>query len=144
MWFGYYASNWVVVGINGAYSLPSGCTRGCVDLISPVWSMVYQLFGIFFGGMIGYCYSFVFILAIQTFISTYLIIRGSTFWYNFGYPSEVVLLNAASVQMNGMLKLGYAFYAYLLVILIMWIVTFRRAVREAFKDGGRSYIGDDD
>jgi len=32
--------------------------------------------------------------------------------------------------MNGLLKLSPAFYIYVLVIMIFWLVLFRRAVRE--------------
>ena len=145
MYFGYYMSTWIVIGINGLYDVTSpGCNHGCTDAISPTDSIWYQFFGITSGGLFGYCYSFIFIIAIQTFLSCYLIVRGTTFWYNFGYPSEVVLLNAASVQMNGLLKLSPAFYVYVVIILVMWIITFRRAVREAWKDGGKEYIGDDE
>ena len=145
MWFGYYGSTWIVAGINGMYDVTSpGCTHGCTDAISPVYSVLYQFFGLTIGGILGYCYSFIFIIAIQTFVSSYMIVRGTTFWYNFGYPSEIVLINAAGIQMNGLLKLQPAFYVYVFIILLMWIITFRSAVREAWKDGGRAYIGDDD
>ena len=77
-------------------------------------------------------------------MASYLIVRGTTFWYNFGYPSEVVLINAASVQMNGLLKLQPAFYVYVFIILLLWIISFRSALREAWKDGGKGYQADDD
>lgn len=145
MWFGYYGSTWVVAGVNGAYSWTSpACNHGCADAISPVYSVIYQFSGMCIGGLLGYCYSFVFIIAIQTFAASYLIVRGTTFWYNFGYPSEVVLINAASVQMNGLLKLQPAFYVYVFIILLLWLISFRSALREAWKDGGKAYQADED
>ena len=145
MWFGYYGSTWVVAGINGMYDMTSpGCNHGCTDAISPVYSVVYQFIGMSFGGLMGYCYSFIFIIAIQTFVSSYLIVRGTTFWYNFGYPNEIVLINASAVQMNGLLKLQPAFYVYVVIILLLWFFTFRSAAREALKDGGRKYTEDDE
>ena len=46
------------------------------------------------GGLIGYSYSFVFILLVQTFISSYLIVRGSTLIINLGFPNEIVLMQS--------------------------------------------------
>ena len=43
-------------------------------------------------------------------------------------------MNAASVQMNGLLKLSPAFYVYVLVIIIFWMILLRRALREYFEN----------
>ena len=65
-------------------------------MISPTNNLLLSLLFAVFGALAGYAWSFVFIIILSEFIAAYLIVRGSTFWYNAGYPSEVVLLNAAS------------------------------------------------
>ena len=47
-----------------------------------------------FGGVLGYCYSAAFIALVQTFLSAYLIVRGTTMFKNMGFPNEMQLMSS--------------------------------------------------
>ena len=60
-------------------------------------SYFYQGLGCFVGGILGYCYSAAFIALVQTFISAYLIVRGTTMFRNMGFPNELELIQSTNV-----------------------------------------------
>lgn len=121
---GFWFSIYVIAAINGvggmfASQVPS--TAGASqDIIGPVWGAVIEGMISITGALIGFHYSFMFILLIQTFVSSYLIVRGSTLIINLGFPNEIVLMNSVSNETNGLMKLPTAFYLYSIVILGLW------------------------
>lgn len=130
---GYYLSIYLIVatnGISGAFS----SAKVAHDAIDPVMSMVYEGIGALVGGLIGYNYSYLFIITMQCFISAYFIVRGTTLFYNAGFPNEIVLLNSSTSQENGLMQLPPAFYAYSLLILVLWFIFLRNQYRKAWSD----------
>merc|ERR1711990_619392 len=93
---------------------------GSKDVIGPGWGAVIEGMVSVTGGLIGYNYSAVFILFIQTFVSAYLIVRGSTLIINLGFPNEIVLMQSVSNETNGLVKLPTMFYVYSAAILGIW------------------------
>ena len=81
----------------------------------------------------------VFILFIQTFVSSYLIVRGSTLIINLGFPNELVLMQSVTNETNGLVKLPTAFYVYSATILGLWGWSFYTQLIKEFSDEGRSY-----
>ena len=62
VYVGYYFAIYIIIGINGLGGLFGGsAAKASHDTIDPIMSYVYQGFGIFFGGLLGYCYSAAFI-----------------------------------------------------------------------------------
>ena len=120
---GYWFAIYLILGVNGFFSTFQNA--GAADFISPVWSMILEFMGVILGGAVGNCYSFIFILAIQTFISAYLVMRGCTLLINFGYPNEMVMMQAATSETNNLIHLGYMFYFYITFLLVMWIAALR-------------------
>ena len=51
--------------------------------------------GIAVGAYVGFNYAFVFILAVQCFVSAYLMVRGLSLWINYGFPNEAKLIEHA-------------------------------------------------
>ena len=86
------------------------------------------------GGCIGHGYAFVFILLVQTFISSYLIVRGSTLIINLGFPNEIVLMQSVTNENNGLVQLPTAFYFYSTVILGLWGGQFYYQLKDAFEN----------
>ena len=66
----------------------------------------------------------VFIILVQTFISSYLIVRGSTLLINLGFPNEIVLMQSVTNETNGLMKLPTSFYLYSTAILGIWGFSF--------------------
>ena len=74
VYMGYYMSIYIIVAINGLGGMFAGQAKATHDQIDPLMSVVYEAFGAFIGGTLGYCYSAAFIALVQTFISAYLIV----------------------------------------------------------------------
>lgn len=128
VYVGYYFSIYVIVGINGLGGVFS-TAKATHDTIDPIMSIAYEAFGAFLGGILGYCYSAAFIACVQTFISAYLIVRGSTCFQNYGWPNEIILMSSTTTENNNMMKLNSAFYVYLFVIFVLWIIFLRSHMR---------------
>ena len=120
---GWWFSIYLIISMNGFFG--AFASHGAADFISPIWATVIELFGAILGGAIGNCYSYIFIVAIQTCISSYLIMRGCTLLVNFGYPNEMVIMNAATSETNSLVHLGWMFYFYVIWFLAMWIAAFK-------------------
>ena len=120
---GWWFSIYFIISMNGFFAMFQ--SHGAADFISPIWATVIELFGIILGGAIGNCYSFIFIVAIQTCISSYLIMRGCTLLVNFGYPNEIVIMEASTSETNSLIHLGWMFYFYIIWFLVMWIAAFK-------------------
>ena len=121
---GFWFSIYLISAINGAggmfvSSLPTQAGASA-DIVGPMWGTVIEVLGTVTGGLVGYQYSMIFILLIQTFISSYLIVRGSTLIMNLGFPNELILMNSVSNETNGLIKLPTMFYIYSVVILGLW------------------------
>jgi len=97
---GYWVAVYLIVSINGMGGLftSTSASGASIDIIGPVWSAVLEFLVACLGGLIGYNFSFLFILAIQTFIGSYLLVRGSTFWLDLGFPNEIQLMQSASTE----------------------------------------------
>jgi hypothetical protein len=144
LYTGWIVAVYVIVAINGCQGI-LGLAKVGTDAIDPMMSYVYQALGSCIGGLVGYCYSAAFIMLVQTFISAYLIVRGSTMWHNFGFPNELVLMSSTTTQTSGLLRLPPAFYVYMLTILIMWWVFLRSHYRRKYRDidADQKYIGEE-
>ena len=117
-WFAIY----LIMGINGMAGI---FTSGSADFISPLWSAILEVMGVILGGAVGNMYSLVFLIAVQTFISAYLIMRGCTMISNWGYPNEVAMMNAATSETNSLIHLGWMFYFYMVWLFAMWLAAFQ-------------------
>jgi len=143
-WFSIYFIA-AINGIGGAFvpSVPS--TAGAShDVIGPVWGMVIEGMLSCLGGLIGYNYSMVFILLVQTFISAYLIVRGSTLIINLGFPNEIVLMQSVSNETNGLVKLPTSFYVYSATILGIWGGSFYHQLKKEMEGGTMGKYEDED
>ena len=118
---GYYLSIYIIVAVNGIGGVFASA-KAARDTIDPLQSLFYELLGSSVGGLLGYCYSDAFIALVQTFISAFMIVRGSTMFHNFGFPNEIELLSSTSTQNNGLATLPPAFYIYSLLIVILWFI----------------------
>ena len=67
---------------------------------------------------------------IQTFVSSYLMVRGSTLIINLGFPNEIILMQSVTNETNGLIKLPTAFYLYSATILGIWGYTFYVQVKK--------------
>ena len=89
---GYWFSIYLIVAINGVggifVTVPSAAGSSA-DVIGPYAGAMTELVVSLMGALIGYNFSLVFILTIQTFVSAYLIVRGTTLWINLGFPNEI-------------------------------------------------------
>jgi len=92
VYFGYYFTIYIIIAVNGLGGVFGSAAKATHDTIDPLMSYVYQAFGCFIGGLIGYCYSAAFIALVQTLISAYLIVRGTTMFRNMGFPNELALM----------------------------------------------------
>jgi len=98
---------------------------GAKDAIAPLWARVIEVFFIMIGWFVGYTYSLLFMLLLQTFTSAFLIMRGASLIWNWGYPNEIQMMQAATSETNGIIHLGVMFYIYMLWLLGMWIGFFK-------------------
>lgn len=120
LWFSLYLISAINgIGGMGASQLPAQ-GGASYDIVGPMWAGIIQFMLTIVGGLVGYQYSYVFVLLIQTFISAYLIVRGSTLIINLGFPNELVLIQSVSTETNGLVKLPLMFYLYSIVILGIW------------------------
>lgn len=140
-WFSIYLIA-AVNGIGGMFAVP-GAANVSKDIIGPVWGAVIEGMMSVLGGLIGYNYSMVFILFIQTFISAYLIVRGSTLIVNLGFPNEIVLMQSVSNETNGLVKLPTAFYVYSMTILGLWGGSFYYQLKKEFGSDMVKYEDED-
>lgn len=145
---GFWFSIYFIAAINGVggmftSSLPSAAGAS-KDVIGPVWGAVIEMCGSILGGVIGYNYSMVFILLIQTFISSYLIVRGSTLIINLGFPNEIVLMQSVSNETNGLVKLPTMFYLYSVTILGLWGGSFYYQINKEWDVDPAKYYDDED
>ena len=97
MFFGYLVAIYLIVALNGMADSISAQEKGpggggAQEWIGESGQMLYTFFGIVLGGYVGWNYALIFILAVQTFVSSYLIVRGCSLWINYGYPNEGVLI----------------------------------------------------
>jgi len=125
-------------GVGGAFTPATVAGAGSHDVIGPIWGAVIELMVTIVGGLVGYSYSFVFILLVQTFISSYLIVRGSTLIINLGFPNEIVLMQSVTNETNGLVQLPTAFYLYSTVILGLWGGQFYYQLKDTL-DNNRCY-----
>ena len=126
---GYYFSIYIIVAINGLGGMFAGQAKAIHDQIDPLMSILYEGLGAFIGGVLGYCYSAAFIALVQTFISAYLIVRGSTLWKNLGFPNEIILMSSTTSEENNLVKLPPAFFAYSFIIVVLWFIFLRSHLR---------------
>lgn len=87
---GYLVTIYSMITINGFASLFQA--KNAEAIIGENGQILYALFGIAIGAFVGHSYPFIFILAIQTFVSAYLIVRGMSLWINYGFPNEAKLI----------------------------------------------------
>ena len=134
---GFWFSIYVIAAINGVggiftSKLPSqaGASK---DLIGPMWGGAIEMMLSVVGALLGYTYSMIFILLIQTFVSSYLIVRGSTLIINLGFPNEIVLMESVSNETNGLVKLPTSFYLYSMTILGLWGGTFYHRIQKEWE-----------
>jgi len=78
VYMGYYFSIYIIIAINGLGGMFAAQAKATHDTIDPIMSTVYEGTGCFIGGVLGYCYSAAFIALVQTFLSAFLIVRGTT------------------------------------------------------------------
>ena len=126
---GYYFSIYIIIAINGLGGLFASQAKATHDTIDPIMSSVYEAGGASIGGLLGYCYSAAFIALVQTFLSAFLIVRGSTMFQNYGWPNELVLMQSTSTENNNLVQLGPAFYIYCFVTLVLWFLFLRSHLR---------------
>ena len=136
-WFSIYFIA-AINGIGGMFSVP-GAAAASKDIIGPMWGSVIEGMISILGGLIGYNYSMVFVLLVQTFIASYLIVRGSTLIINLGFPNEIILMNSVSNETNGLVKLPTAFYIYSATILSLWGFTFYNQLIKEFNSDVHKY-----
>lgn len=143
---GYWFSIYLIVAINGVggmfVTVPSA-SASSADVIGPVSGAVTELCMSILGALIGYNYSYIFILTIQTFVSAYLIVRGTTLWINLGFPNEVQLMESATSETNGLMKLPPAFYMYSLTIVAIWLVSLKQQIDKAQEEGVHDTMEDE-
>lgn len=143
IYIGYYFSIYIIVGINGLGGIFSSA-KAAHDTIDPLMAAVYEVLGALIGGTLGYCYSYIFIAVVQTFLSAYLIVRGSTMFKNWGFPNEIILMSSTTSQKNGLQTLPPAFYIYSFLILVLWIIFLRSHMRRRYdKEEDRKYLDEE-
>ena len=144
---GFWFSIYLIAAINGfagifVKSLPTAAGASA-DVIGPMWGTVIEVLVTITGGLVGYQYSMIFILLIQTFMSSYLIVRGSTLIMNLGFPNELVLMNSVSNETNGLVKLPLMFYIYSMVILGLWGGSFYYQVQDAWDESANNFYDEE-
>lgn len=141
---GFWFSIYLIAALNGIGGMFVPAAAASKDVIGPVWGAVIEGMVSVLGGLIGYNYSAVFILLIQTFVSAYLIVRGSTLIINLGFPNEIVLMQSVSNETNGLVKLPTSFYLYSATILGLWGGSFYFQLSKEWEDGTLTKFDDDD
>ena len=144
---GFWFSIYLIAAINGCAGmfvkdLPTAAGAS-TDVIGPMWGAVIEVLVTVTGGLVGYQYSMIFILLIQTFMSSYLIVRGSTLIMNLGFPNELVLMNSVSNETNGLVKLPTMFYIYSAVILGVWGGSFYYQVQDAWDESANNFYDEE-
>ena len=139
VYVGYYFAIYIIIAINGLGDMATSA-KTTHDTIDPIMSMVYEATGAFFGGILGYCYSAAFIACVQTFISAYMIVRGSTMFKNMGWPNEIVLMSSTTREDNNLVTLPPGFYVYSFVILVLWIIFLRSHLRRRDQQPNEKYL----
>jgi len=134
----------LIAALNGIGGMFVPAAAASKDVVGPVWGAVIEGMISVLGGLIGYNYSAVFILLIQTFVSAYLIVRGSTLIINLGFPNEIVLMQSVSNETNGLVKLPTSFYLYSATILGLWGGSFYFQLSKEWEDGTLTKFDDDD
>jgi hypothetical protein len=142
IYMGYYFSSYIILSINGLGGMFESAKKA-KDTVDPMMSIIYEISGSFFGGILGYCYSYAFIAVVQTFLSAYLIVRGSTMFKNMGFPNEIVLLSSTTTENDGLVKLPPAFYAYSFAIFILWILFLRSHMRRSREEPNQKYLDEE-
>lgn len=141
---GFWFSIYLIAALNGIGGMFVPAAAASKDVVGPVWGAVIEGMISVLGGLIGYNYSAVFILLIQTFVSAYLIVRGSTLIINLGFPNEIVLMQSVSNETNGLVKLPTSFYLYSATILGLWGGSFYFQLSKEWEDGTLTKFDDDD
>ena len=142
---GFWFSIYLIAAVNGLGGMfVPAAAAGSKDVIGPVWGAVIEGMVSILGGLIGYNYSAVFILFIQTFVSAYLIVRGSTLIINLGFPNEIVLMQSVSNETNGLVRLPTSFYLYSATILGLWGGSFYMQLSKEWEEGTLTKLDDDD
>ena len=142
VYVGYYFAIYIIIAINGLGGLFEASAKATHDAIDPMMSIVYEIIGSLIGGTLGYCYSAAFIAVVQTFISAYMVVRGSTMFHNWGFPNEMVLMSSTTRENNNLVKLPPAFYVYSLTILILWFIFLRSHMRRGNEMPPQQYMDD--
>jgi len=137
---GYWFAIYVILIVNyvGSFFVPAG-----TKAVGTLGGALIELTLVFMGAMVGYTFSFIFILTIQTFISAYLIVRGSTLWVNLGFPNEVVLLQSVTSETNGLVKLPAMFFVYILLIMAIWLTSLYHQFNKTYESGEYKYYDED-
>jgi len=143
VYMGYYFAIYIIIAVNGLGGVFGAAAKASHDTIDPLMSYAYQGFGIFVGGLIGYCYSAAFIALVQTFLSAFLIVRGSTMFKNWGWPNELALMQSTSVENNNAMKLPPAFYVYCFTIFVLWIMFLRSHLRRRDSPENAKYLDEE-
>ena len=142
---GFWFSIYLIAAVNGVGGMfVPAAAAGSKDVIGPVWGAVIEGLISVTGGLIGYHYSAVFILFIQTFVSAYLIVRGSTLIINLGFPNEIVLMQSVSNETNGLVRLPTSFYLYSATILGLWGGSFYMQLMKEWEQDTLHKFDDDD
>ena len=143
IYVGWYFAIYIIIAINGMGDMMTSA-KTTHDTIDPIMSMVYEAVGAFFGGILGYCYSAAFIACVQTFISAYLIVRGTTLFKNMGWPNEIVLMSSTTREDNNLVTLPTGFYVYSFIILVLWIIFLRSHLRRRDEQPNQKYLDEED
>lgn len=140
---GYFATLYTVLIINGVCSVFQA--RNAASVIGDSGQALWALAGIIVGGYIGYNYAFAFILAVQTFVSAYMGVRGLSLWINYGFPNEVQLMeHAYGTEQGPPLEIPTMFYFYVTSIIGLWGASFYFAWQQIHKWPSSQELHDDD
>lgn len=90
---GYFVTIYSIISINGVASLFQA--KNAEGIIGENAQILSTVIGIAVGAYVGFNYAFVFILAVQCFVSAYLMVRGLSLWVNYGFPNEAKLIEHA-------------------------------------------------
>jgi hypothetical protein len=139
---GYLTTIYTILIINGVGSVFQ--ERNATAVVGENGQVLWALFGILFGGWVGYNYAFVFILCVQCFVSAYLVVRGWSLWINYGFPNEAALIQHAYGSEKGpQVEIPTMFWFYVVVIIMMWAVNFYNAWKSIHEWPKSSDLEDD-
>jgi hypothetical protein len=140
---GYMVTIYSIITINGVCSVFQA--RNAEAVIGENGQILYALAGIIVGAWVGYNYAFIFILAVQCFVSAYLTVRGLSLWINYGFPNEAKLIeHAYGTEQGPPLEIPQMFYFYLTLIFALWIGTFYYAWTKAHEYNEKQTLEDSD